>query len=79
MYRFDFQASDLAYLLLVRACLDVLENEKPWTYTLEELYLYEQLYKMDNVILSPHVAGWTIESKRKIADTLLEKIQDSNK
>ena len=56
------------------ACLDVFENEKPQTYSKEEIDLYSQLFKMQNVVLSPHVAGWTNESKRKIADTLVSKI-----
>jgi len=29
---------------------------------------------MDNVILSPHVAGWTIESKEKLAQVIVNKI-----
>jgi D-3-phosphoglycerate dehydrogenase len=32
------------------------------------------LHGFDNVVLSPHVAGWTIESKKKLAEILLEKI-----
>ncbi|MBK9338081.1 MAG: hypothetical protein IPM98_16650 [Lewinellaceae bacterium] len=56
------------------ACLDVFENEKPATYSLRERSLYGRLYKMDNVVLSPHVAGWTYESKRKLAEVLLGKI-----
>jgi D-3-phosphoglycerate dehydrogenase / 2-oxoglutarate reductase len=34
----------------------------------------EQLLKMDNVILSPHVAGWTVESRIKLAQTTVDKI-----
>ena len=34
----------------------------------------EELLKMDNVILSPHVAGWTVESKIKLAQTIVDKI-----
>ena len=33
-----------------------------------------ELLKMDNVILSPHVAGWTVESKIKLAQTIVDKI-----
>ena len=57
------------------ACLDVLENEKPWTYTAEEKAIYSRLFSMDNVVLSPHIAGWTKESKKKIAETLIKKIK----
>jgi len=56
------------------AGLDVFENEKPHTFTPVEKEMYQKLYNLDNVILSPHVAGWTIESKYKIAKTLLVKI-----
>ena len=56
------------------ACLDVFENEKPTSFTQEEANMYESLYSLDNVILSPHVAGWTHESKMKLARILLEKI-----
>ena len=58
------------------ACLDVYENEKPETFSHHEKILYSQLYQYDQVILTPHVAGWTIESKRKIAKVLLRKIED---
>lgn len=58
------------------ACLDVFENEKPATFSKEELSLYRQLYEMDKVILSPHVAGWTVESKRRLAAILLRKITE---
>ena len=56
------------------ACLDVFENEKPFTFTDKEKALYQRLYEMENVVLSPHIAGWTKESKRKIAETLVNKI-----
>ncbi len=56
------------------ACLDVFENEKTGTFTKEEQALYGKLYEFDSVILSPHVAGWTIESKRRLAAILLSKI-----
>ncbi len=56
------------------ACLDVFENEKPLTFSKEESTLYQRLYTFDQVVLSPHVAGWTIESKRRLAAILLDKI-----
>ncbi len=56
------------------ACLDVFENEKPQTFSPDEEMLYERLYHNDRVVLSPHIAGWTHESKRKLAEVLLEKI-----
>lgn len=56
------------------ACLDVFENEKPETYIPEEKEMYRQLFSFPQVLVSPHVAGWTIESKYKLAKILLDKI-----
>ncbi len=56
------------------ACLDVFENEKVKTFSKEEVEMYQRLYDLENVILSPHIAGWTKESKKKIAETLIRKI-----
>ena len=57
------------------AALDVLENEKLSSYTAEEQELYNRIVAKPNIILTPHIAGWTHESKRKIAETLLNKIR----
>jgi D-3-phosphoglycerate dehydrogenase / 2-oxoglutarate reductase len=56
------------------ACLDVFENEKVETFNPIEENLYNELYKFENVVLSPHIAGWTHESKRRLSEILLEKI-----
>ncbi len=56
------------------ACLDVFENEKPHSFSVAERKLYQKLYQMDQVVLSPHIAGWTHESKLKMASVLVEKI-----
>jgi len=56
------------------ACLDVYENEKPETFSREEDQRYALLYEMDQVVLSPHIAGWTRESKQLLAEVLLKKI-----
>jgi len=56
------------------ACLDVFENEKPSTYTSEEKNTYNNLFQMSNVVVSPHIAGWTHESLLRIAEILLHKI-----
>lgn len=36
---------------------------------------FEYLINADNVILTPHVAGWTIESNIKLAQTIVDKIK----
>ncbi len=56
------------------ACLDVFENEKVQTFTAKEEKQYEELYQYSNVILSPHIAGWTQESKQLLAQILVDKI-----
>ena len=56
------------------ACLDVFENEKPTTYTDKEQAIFGRLHQFENVVLSPHVAGWTHESKRLLAEVILGKI-----
>lgn len=56
------------------ACLDVFENEKPETFSAAEKQVYERLHALENVVLAPHIAGWTHESKRLMAEILVEKI-----
>jgi D-3-phosphoglycerate dehydrogenase len=58
------------------ACLDVLENEKLNTYSEKEKAHFASLKSMNSVILSPHVAGWTVESKGNIARQILIGITD---
>jgi D-3-phosphoglycerate dehydrogenase / 2-oxoglutarate reductase len=58
------------------ACLDVLENEKLSMLTPEQEEVYTQLFHMKNVVLTPHIAGWTVESYRKINEVLVEKIRE---
>jgi len=36
---------------------------------------FQYLIEAENVLLSPHVAGWTIESKEKLAQTIVNKIK----
>nr|MBS0037734.1 hydroxyacid dehydrogenase [Saprospiraceae bacterium] len=40
------------------ACLDVFENEKPNTFTPNEKNTFKKLAARQDVILSPHIAGW---------------------
>ncbi len=59
---------------LIGACLDVFENEKPKTYSAEQEILFANLFERPNVLLSPHIAGWTQESKRRLSQLLLQRI-----
>jgi len=61
------------------AGLDVLEFEKK---SFENFFEQENLpeafsalLQSDRVILSPHVAGWTLESHKKLAQTITEKVR----
>jgi D-3-phosphoglycerate dehydrogenase / 2-oxoglutarate reductase len=57
------------------AALDVFENEKTATYTEGVRAMYQQLFDFENVIVSPHIAGWTHESKERLAKVLLKRIE----
>ena len=57
---------------ILGAGLDVLENEKfP---TLAEQEWYDALKTNEKVILTPHIAGWTFDSYRKISEVLAQKL-----
>ncbi len=73
---------------ILGAGLDVLEYEKS---SFENLFkptvsssavdrshlpkAFDYLIQANNVLLTPHVAGWTIESKEKLAQTIVDKIK----
>ena len=63
---------------ILGAGLDVLEYEKK---SFESLFsselpkAFQYLIDAENVLLTPHVAGWTIESKEKLAQTIVDKIK----
>ena len=63
---------------ILGAGLDVLEYEKA---SFENLFstnmpeAFQYLIKAENVLLTPHVAGWTVESKEKLAQTIVDKIK----
>lgn len=63
---------------ILGAGLDVLEYEKK---SFESLFSsdmpegFQYLIQAENVLLSPHVAGWTLESKEKLAQTIVDKIK----
>ncbi|PWA05202.1 2-hydroxyacid dehydrogenase [Flavobacterium psychrotolerans] len=63
---------------ILGAGLDVLEYEKG---SFESLFqdgtipeAFQYLLNADNVILTPHIAGWTYESHKKLAQVIVDKI-----
>ncbi len=65
---------------ILGACLDVLEYEKA---SFENFFsdqslpeAFQRLIRSERVLLSPHVAGWTVESKFKLADTIVNKVRE---
>jgi len=62
---------------ILGAGLDVLEYEKLSFETLfegEKPEALEYLLNANNVLLTPHIAGWTIESNEKLAQVIVAKI-----
>ena len=64
---------------ILGAGLDVLEYEK---LSFESLFqdgnipeAFQYLLKANNVILTPHIAGWTFESHEKLAQVIVDKIK----
>lgn len=63
---------------ILGAGLDVLEYEKS---SFEDMFTshmsdaFQYLIKSEKVLLTPHIAGWTVESKEKLAQTIVDKIK----
>ena len=57
------------------AALDVLENEDIKSLENSQLETFSYLRDHPSVIITPHIAGWTYESYRRINEVVADKIQ----
>lgn len=61
---------------VVAAAIDVLPNEKFDTLTMREKKTYESLFARKNVIVSPHIGGWSHESLDNINSRIIGFVEE---
>ncbi len=61
---------------VISAALDVLPNEKLDQLTTEEQLIYEELFARENVMLSPHIGGWTFGSRENIGKMIVGHVEN---
>jgi len=64
---------------ILGAGLDVIEYENLSFETLHAAELpeaYQYLLQSKNVLLTPHIAGWTVESQQRLAQVIVDKIKE---
>lgn len=64
---------------VIAAALDVMEFESSSFEALKDNDVYNELLACNNVMLTPHVAGWTVESYFKLSNVLADKILEADK
>jgi D-3-phosphoglycerate dehydrogenase len=56
------------------ACLDVFEEEPPINMSTPKFALFSEINALPNVLITPHIAGYTYEALYKMSKVLLDKI-----
>jgi D-3-phosphoglycerate dehydrogenase len=56
-------------------CVDVYEDEPITKSKIHSIEIYQKLLSFNNVIATPHIAGWTHQSKYKLAKILMDKME----
>ncbi|WP_194777322.1 NAD(P)-dependent oxidoreductase [Pararhodonellum marinum] len=72
---FDALNEALQRGILKGALLDVLENERLNSLSTAQKHSFLKLTERENVLFSPHIAGWTFQSYEKINQVLVQKIK----
>ena len=60
---------------IIGFCVDVYEDEPITKNKIHSTETYQKLLSFKNVIATPHIAGWTKESKYKLVKILMDKIE----
>ena len=59
------------------AGLDVLENENLSSFSDEERGMLQELVGMPNVIITPHIAGYSFEAYKGMSEVIVKKLKDN--
>jgi D-3-phosphoglycerate dehydrogenase len=59
---------------IAAVALDVLENEELITYSKEEKTIFDNLVARKNVLITPHIAGYSKESLYRMPEVILQKL-----
>lgn len=61
---------------VLAAALDVFPNEKFDKLSGEERKTYEKLFSYENIIFSPHIGGWSYESRRNTVERIIGHVKE---
>ncbi|MEM6806400.1 MAG: NAD(P)-dependent oxidoreductase [Bacteroidota bacterium] len=61
---------------VIAAAIDVLPNENFKKLSEKEKDLYSRLFAYENIIFSPHIGGWSVESRRNTVDRIIGHVKE---